>query len=701
MYFSFQDYDNLYLIMDYLSGGDLRYHLSQRKAFPFNEIQVKFFISNIIIALEYIHSQQIIHRDLKPENLLLDTRGYVRLTDFGIATISNKTENSYSAESCGTIGYMAPEIILKLGCSYPVDFFALGVIGYEFMLGRRPYYGRNRREIKDWILSYQAKINFNRIKKGWSDNSRDFINKLIIRRPIKRLGYSGINEIKSHPWLKDINWDLLKDKKIKAPYIPKEGKEYFDKKYCREESKSEKYKYFININEYNNIFENYTFINYNYFSKFKKNASKQNKISSSYISNEIKSNNNDINLFPFSDRRHYSSINKLNKKINHSPYDKSDKQVIKYSNLKESKLLLPKKSKYIYQNSVANLTKNQSNKNTDKEKEIKNKKSNKSNISNNIKHLNLKDIHNLILQSLINSPMFKKDLSPNCSRKSDDLINNKPFKNHKINLKKSKSANIFNYNKKDNNYKKKELIINVKKEKRSDNKDKKNKKGINNNNFEKIFKKEKINYYTNDNYNTNKTKKSPWKNIQSPRNNNNNYSSRNKIIGKKISKIKNNSFQNHNYSKINFKENKSIYNYYNKNNNNNKSKGICNKNNYIYNIIVFQDNIFQLLNKKDNFNNLKKDIMESNSINKECSTNKNNEKIKFLSIDNNNNNSLKNFSFLDKLKNINDNKAKNIDNQMGFNEFRKDINILKEKCKLYRSLSNENLRKDKKEKKLD
>ena len=163
MYFSFQDFDNLYLLLDLLSGGDLRYHLSHKKPCVFNEIQTKFFISNIILALEYIHSQKIIHRDIKPENLVLDINGYVRLTDFGIAII-NKDDNS--KESSGTAGYMAPEVMLQQGHSYPADFFALGVIGYEFMIGNRPYYGKNRKQIKDFIVSYQAKIKFNNMKKG-------------------------------------------------------------------------------------------------------------------------------------------------------------------------------------------------------------------------------------------------------------------------------------------------------------------------------------------------------------------------------------------------------------------------------------------------------------------------------------------------------------------------------------------------------
>ena len=264
MHFSFQDSDNLYLIMDYLSGGDLRYHLSHRKASLFNENQTKFFLSNIIMALEYIHSKKIIHRDIKPENLLLDMNGYLRLTDFGIA-VYNKKE--HKKESNGTAGYVAPEVILQQDYTYCSDFFALGVIGYEFMQGNRPYYTGNKKQIKDLILVYQPKIKTNQMKKGWSENSRDFINKLLQRKPIKRLGYAGIRELKNHVWLKDINWDLLKNKKIKSPFIPKEGREYFDKKYCENDKTYENSK-LINVKGYQHVFQNYTFINLDYVSNF-------------------------------------------------------------------------------------------------------------------------------------------------------------------------------------------------------------------------------------------------------------------------------------------------------------------------------------------------------------------------------------------------------------------------------------------------
>ena len=106
MYYAFQDKEYLYLVMDLLPGGDLRYHISIHK--KFSEEQTRFFICGIILSLEYIHSKGIIHRDIKPENLVLDAKGYVRLTDFGIA---KKIKEDNSNETSGTPGYMSPEVL--------------------------------------------------------------------------------------------------------------------------------------------------------------------------------------------------------------------------------------------------------------------------------------------------------------------------------------------------------------------------------------------------------------------------------------------------------------------------------------------------------------------------------------------------------------------------------------------------------------
>ena len=227
MHYAFQDHDNLYLVMDLLTGGDLRYHCSRYRSF--SEEQTRFFLACIIHSLSYIHKNQVLHRDIKPENLVLDDKGYVHITDFGIAKI-NMPDNS--SETSGTPGYMCPEVMNGKNHSYPADYFSIGVIGYEFMMGRRPYRGRGRKEIKEQMISYQAKIEEDEIKDGWSAESVDFINSLLIRKEKKRLGSkNGIKELKVHAWLKYYPWKELSQKALPAPFIP-EKIDNFDKKYC-------------------------------------------------------------------------------------------------------------------------------------------------------------------------------------------------------------------------------------------------------------------------------------------------------------------------------------------------------------------------------------------------------------------------------------------------------------------------------------
>jgi serine/threonine protein kinase len=146
MNYAFQDFDNLYIVLDILNGGDLRYHICKNKKFSEEQTSnnyinfiiliynffIEFFVACIILGLEYIHVNNIIHRDIKPENLVLDDRGYVRITDFGIAKIYQK-ENS--SETSGTPGYMAPEVMCAQNHTIAVDYFALGVICFEFMFG--------------------------------------------------------------------------------------------------------------------------------------------------------------------------------------------------------------------------------------------------------------------------------------------------------------------------------------------------------------------------------------------------------------------------------------------------------------------------------------------------------------------------------------------------------------------------------------
>ena len=269
MHYAFQDKEYLYLVMDLLPGGDLRYHISIHK--KFSEEQTRFFICGIILSLEYIHSKNIIHRDIKPENLVLDEKGYIRLTDFGIA---KKNLEDNSSETSGTPGYMSPEVINSKNHSFPADYFALGVIGYEFMKGERPYKGKNRKEIKDQINERQAEITMKEIIKNnyesiesinegdnWSKESISFINHLLRRNPKERLGYKSINELKEHLWLKYYPWNLMYNKTLPSPFIPND-KGNFDEKYCQgfdyigEETKL-RYEEILNAENYDSCFKDF------------------------------------------------------------------------------------------------------------------------------------------------------------------------------------------------------------------------------------------------------------------------------------------------------------------------------------------------------------------------------------------------------------------------------------------------------------
>ena len=256
MVYSFQDHDFLYLVMDLLPGGNLRYHLCIKRRF--NEKQNKFLIGCILVGLQYIHSQCILHRDIKPENLVFDSNGYLRITDFGIAkkyVINNKKDTS------GTVGYLAPEILCNQNHTYSIDYYAVGIIAYELAYGHRPYIGRSKHEVKQLILTQQAHIDYDELPSGYQDEAADFINQLIQRKPKNRLGRDSISEVINHPWLKGFDWEGLKEKNLRAYYIPKEG-DNFDKKYCLQSNKLgtetlERYKEITLEPNYNFIFKKF------------------------------------------------------------------------------------------------------------------------------------------------------------------------------------------------------------------------------------------------------------------------------------------------------------------------------------------------------------------------------------------------------------------------------------------------------------
>ena len=262
---TFQDYDNLYILMDLLTGGDLRYHLNQKKKFSENE--VKFFVSCILLGVEYIHENNIIHRDLKPENLVLDEKGYLRITDFGVA---KKITDKKCFDNSGTPGYLAPEVHFSQGHTFTADFYAIGVICYELLLGNRPYIGSDRQKIKELMLNKEVFIE--KSINNLSFECVEFVNGCLKHKESERLGYNhGINDLKKHHWFIDCDWEKLLNKELVASFIPQKGENY-DKNYCESNDKVsnetlERYKLYMKRTNYEKIFENYTSFNneFDYF----------------------------------------------------------------------------------------------------------------------------------------------------------------------------------------------------------------------------------------------------------------------------------------------------------------------------------------------------------------------------------------------------------------------------------------------------
>lgn len=210
LHYAFQSATKLFLVVDLMSGGDLRYFFMKNPVIP--EESLKFMAACIVAALEYLDVYGVIHRDLKPENLVFDMNGYLHLTDFGIAS---STDVDNSGICSGTPGYMSPETICSQNQSTVSDYFALGVILFEVTTGSRPYLGNNRKEIRQAILNKQVKMPE---KGSWSKEFKHFVNSLIQRKAQKRLGFGGIQELKSHPWLKDFDWPSLYTKSLKSPF---------------------------------------------------------------------------------------------------------------------------------------------------------------------------------------------------------------------------------------------------------------------------------------------------------------------------------------------------------------------------------------------------------------------------------------------------------------------------------------------------
>ncbi|KNC99250.1 AGC/PKA protein kinase [Spizellomyces punctatus DAOM BR117] len=210
LYHTFQNVTYLFMTMEYVAGGDLFSYL--RKVQRFAEDDARFYVSEVLIALEYLHSYNIVYRDLKPENILLDTTGHTKLADFGFAKIVNKTTQSF----CGTPDYIAAEIVANKPYNKAVDWWSLGVLVFELISGKTPFGDESSDRIYENIQV--GKIKWQPLVKG---PAKDLVKRLLDLDVDRRLGSSGDGaEIRQHPWFKTLQWKKAEARQTTPPFVP-------------------------------------------------------------------------------------------------------------------------------------------------------------------------------------------------------------------------------------------------------------------------------------------------------------------------------------------------------------------------------------------------------------------------------------------------------------------------------------------------
>uniref|UniRef100_A0A8C6P438 non-specific serine/threonine protein kinase n=1 Tax=Nothobranchius furzeri TaxID=105023 RepID=A0A8C6P438_NOTFU len=240
MFCSFETRRHLCMVMEYVEGGDCATLLKNIKALPVD--MARLYFAETVLALEYLHNYGIVHRDLKPDNLLITSMGHIKLTDFGLSKIGlmSLTTNLYEGhiekdarefldkQVCGTPEYIAPEVILRQGYGKPVDWWAMGVILYEFLVGCAPFFGDTTEELFGQVISDE--IVWPEGDEVLPQDAQDLISKLLRQNPLERLGTGGAFEVKQHSFFTDLDWTgLLRQK---AEFIPQleseEDTSYFD-----------------------------------------------------------------------------------------------------------------------------------------------------------------------------------------------------------------------------------------------------------------------------------------------------------------------------------------------------------------------------------------------------------------------------------------------------------------------------------------
>ncbi|ORX61007.1 kinase-like protein, partial [Piromyces finnis] len=214
LYFAFQTKEKLFLLLTFAAGGELFSYLQKEKMF--DEDTAMFYLCEIFLALEHLHSLGIIYRDLKPENILLDHEGHTLLTDFGLSKVSVETKTL-----CGSLEYMAPEIILtdtihNITYDKLVDYWSFGILCHDLLTGKTPFNGNNHKKVMDAILKKKLIL-----PNYLTTSAKNLIIRLLRKNPAVRLGSKkGAEEVKTHIFFRKINWNKVYNKEIIPPIIP-------------------------------------------------------------------------------------------------------------------------------------------------------------------------------------------------------------------------------------------------------------------------------------------------------------------------------------------------------------------------------------------------------------------------------------------------------------------------------------------------
>ncbi|EGF82479.1 hypothetical protein BATDEDRAFT_3752, partial [Batrachochytrium dendrobatidis JAM81] len=209
LYHTFQNPTHLFMVMEFVAGGDLFTFLRKSKMFP--EPLAKFYICEVLIVLEYLHGKNVVYRDLKPENILLDSTGHIKLADFGFAKRLVTTTQSF----CGTPDYIAAEIVAARSYTYTVDWWSFGVLVFELISGKTPFRSESSEGIYTNIQS--GKIQWVPQVTG---PIKDLVSGLLDQDPRRRLGARGAGEVKAMKWFADVQWDKFATRGITPPSIP-------------------------------------------------------------------------------------------------------------------------------------------------------------------------------------------------------------------------------------------------------------------------------------------------------------------------------------------------------------------------------------------------------------------------------------------------------------------------------------------------